>query len=50
MSITLLLNKGERFIIQDFEGRTKNITLLKNKPKIISKDPKIKSYQLRDLK
>ena len=44
-----MLNKGKRPIIQDFEGRTKNVTLLEDKPKIISKDLEVKSYQLRDL-
>ena len=48
-STILLLNKGKRLIIQDFKGRTINITLLKNKPRIISKDLKVKFYQLRDL-
>ena len=36
-------------MVQDFKGKTKDITLLENKPGIISKDLKIKSYQLRDL-
>ena len=36
-------------MVQDFKGRIKDIILLKNKPKIISKDLKDKSYQLRDL-
>ena len=36
-------------MVQDFKGKIKDITLLKNKPRIISKDLKIKFYQLRDL-
>ena len=36
--------------MQDFKGRTKNIILLKSKPKMINKDLKVKFYQLRDLK
>ena len=47
---TLLFNKGKRPIIQDFKGRIKNITLLKKELGMISKDLKIKFYQLRDLK
>ena len=43
-STTLSLNKGTRPIVQDFKGRIKNITLLKNKPRIISKDLEIKSH------
>ena len=43
-STTLLLNKGKRPIIQDFKGRIKDITLLKEEPRIISKDLKIKFY------
>ena len=31
-------------MVQDFKGGTKNITLLENKPKIICKDPEIKSH------
>ena len=31
-------------MVQDFKGKTKDIILLKNKPKIISKDLKVKSY------
>ena len=37
-------------MVQDFKGRIKDITLLEDKPGIISKNLKIKSYQLRDLK
>ena len=47
-STTLLFNKGKRPIIQDFEGRIKSIPLLKEESRIISKDLKIKFYQLRD--
>ena len=36
--------------MQDFKSKTKNITLLEKKSKIISKDLKVKFYQLRDLK
>ena len=36
-------------MVQDFEGRIKDIILLENKPRIISKNLKIKFYQLRDL-
>ena len=36
-------------MVQDFKSKTKDVTLLKDKPGIISKDLKIKSYQLRDL-
>ena len=49
-STILLLNKGKRPIIQDFKGRTINITLLKEESRIISKDLKIKFYQLKNLK
>ena len=35
--------------MQDFKNKTKNITLLEKKSKIISKDLKVKFYQLRDL-
>ena len=45
----LSLNKGKRPIIQDFKGRTKSITLLKKESRIISKNLKVKFYQLRDL-
>ena len=45
----LLLNKDKRPIVQDFKGKTKDVTLLENKLRIISKDLKIKFYQLRDL-
>ena len=34
--------------MQDFKGRTKNITLLKKELKIINKDLEVKFYQLRD--
>ena len=30
--------------MQDFKGRTKDIILLKEKPRIISKDLEVKSY------
>ena len=40
----LLLNKGKKPIIQDFKGKIKDVTLLENKPRIISKDLKIKFY------
>ena len=43
-SATLLLNKGKRPIIQDVKGKTKDIILLKNKFKIISKNLKVKFY------
>ena len=36
-------------MVQDFKSKTKDITLLKNKSGIISKDLKVKFYQLRDL-
>ena len=36
-------------MVQDFEGRIKDITLPEEEPGIINKDPKIKFYQLRDL-
>ena len=31
-------------MVQDFKGKTKDITLPKNKPEIISKDLKVKFY------
>ena len=43
-STILLFNKGKRPIIQDFKGRIKDIILLKDKPRIISKDLKVKFY------
>ena len=49
-STTLLLNKGKRPIVQDFKDKIKDITLLEEELRIISKDLKVKSYQLRDLK
>ena len=48
-STILLLNKGKRPIIQDFKGKIKDVTLLEDEPRIISKDLKVRSYQLRDL-
>ena len=48
-STTPLLNKGKRPIVQDFEGRIKDIILPEDKPRIISKDLKVRSHQLRDL-
>ena len=36
-------------MVQNFKGKIKDITLLKNKFRIISKNLKVKSYQLRDL-
>ena len=43
-SSDLSLNKGKRPIVQDFKGRTKNITLLEEESKMISKDLKVKFY------
>ena len=37
-------------MVQDFKGKIKDIILLKDKLRMISKDLKIKFYQLRDLK
>ena len=31
-------------MVQDFKGKTKDITLLENKPRMISKDLKVKFY------
>ena len=36
-------------MVQDFEGKTKDIILLEDKPRMISKGLKVESYQLRDL-
>ena len=36
-------------MVQDFKSRIKDITLPENKLRIISKDLKVKFYQLRDL-
>ena len=36
-------------MVQDFKGKTKDITLLKDEFGIISKNLKIKFYQLSDL-
>ena len=48
-SAILSLDKGKRPIVQDFEGRTKDVTLLEDEPGMISKDLEVKSHQLRDL-
>jgi hypothetical protein len=47
-SATSSLDKGKRPIVQDFEGRTKDVTLPEDEPGMISKDPEVKSHQLRD--
>ena len=45
----MIFAHSERPIVQDFEGRTKDVTLPEDEPGMISKDLEIKSYQLRDL-
>ena len=45
-----MLDKGKKPIIQDFEGRTKNIILLKKEPRIISKDLKSQVLLVKGLR
>ena len=47
-SATPSLDKGKRPIVQNFTGRIRSIHLPESESGVISKDPEVKSHQLRD--